>query len=421
MSTSHQEGLIDQYRVLDLTDAKAQLAGKVLADMGADVIKIEPPAGDPARNIPPFYQDDPHPEKSLYWWAYNTSKRGVTLDLATADGRDLFLRLVASADLVLESFTPGYLAGLRLGYDDLRAAKDDIVLVSLTPFGQTGPYSAYKATDFINVAMSGNMYLTGDADRPPVACQMPTTHFHACAETANAALMALWYRELHGEGQHVDVSIHEAMQFVAFSSPSMYAISGTRGSRSGARYTVQTPHGMTLQREIWPCKDGFVSFGLRGGPARIPGFRRLVQWMNEEGMGDDYLNGIDWDTYNNNLLPQQEIDAIVDPIQRFFMTKNAMELYDAALERVLMIAPVYNPRQQLADKHLQDRGFFVPVEHPELDASVTYPGFFAKADAAFIGIRRRAPLLGEHNAEILETELGLRRDQLVSLKEAGVI
>ena len=421
MTVDDAPGLIDQYRVLDLTDAKGQLAGKILADMGASVIKVEPPIGDSARNIPPFYQDDPASEKSLYWWAYNTSKRGITLDLETADGRDVFLKLVAKSDVVLESFTPGYLAGIGLGYDDLVEAKEDIILVSLTPFGQTGPYAQYKATDFINIAMSGNMYLTGDADRPPVACQMATTHYHSCAETANATLSALWFREVNGEGQHVDVSIHNAMQTVPLSGPSGFVLSGTKSRRSGARYTVNTPSGLTLQREVWPCKDGFVSFGLRGGPARIPPFQRLLQWMNEEGARCDFLKGIDWPNYDNNKLTQEEVDKMVEELTAFFMTKTSMELYEAAIEKGYMIAAVYNAASQLADKQLQDRDFFVPLEHPELKTSLTYPGSFVKSKDAFIGVRSRAPLIGEHNIEIFEGELGLRRDQLLTLKEAGII
>ncbi|MCI0770114.1 MAG: CoA transferase [Chloroflexi bacterium] len=421
MTPTGPPGLLDQFRVLDLTDAKGQLAGKILGDMGADVVKIEPPKGDPARNIPPFYGDDPNSEKSLYWWAYNTSKRGITLDLATADGQDLFKRLVREFDLVLESFAPGYLAGLGLGYDDLAQVKQDVIVVSLTPFGQTGPYSDFKVTDFITVAMSGNMFLTGDADRPPVACQMPTTYFHACAETANAALMALWYRDLHGEGQHVDVSIHEAMQFISYNGPTQFYLKGVKSKRTGARYAVEGPKGRTYQREIWPCKDGFVSFGLRGGPARIPGFQRLVQWMTEEGFGDDFLDGIDWPDYNNTAFDQDEVDRLVAPIERFFLSKTAMELYEAAVERVLMIAPVYNPAQQLADRHLKAREFFTELDHPELGRTVVYPGPFVKSDDGLVRLRRRAPLIGEHNVEVLEGELGLSRDQLVSLKEAGVI
>lgn len=421
MTTSNLPGLIEGFRILDLTDARGQLAGKVLADMGADVLKVEPPAGDPARSIPPFAQDDPDLEKGLFWWAYNTSKRGITLNLATADGQELFKRLAQKFDVVLESYPPGYLAGLGLGYDDLAKVKRDLIVVSLTPFGQTGPYASYIGDDFIMVAMSGNMYMTGDIDRAPLACQMPTTWYHACGETANATLSALWYRALHGEGQHVDIAIHETMQSVPYSAPAMYHLQKQKGKRSGARYTVRGPRGATLQREIWPCKDGCVSFGLRGGPARIPGFQRLVKWMNEEGFGDDFLNNINWATYNNNTMTQEEVDKLVAPIQRFFLAKTAKELYEAAIEKVLMIAPVYNPPQQLADRHLQARKFFVSVEHPELKKSYVYPRTFVQSQDAFVGVRRRAPRLGEHNIEIFEGELGLKREQLISLKEAGVI
>ncbi len=421
MTSNALPGLIDGVRVLDLTDAKGQLAGKVLADMGADVVKVEPPAGDPARTIPPFYHDEPDAEKSLFWWAYNASKRGITLDLSTADGQDLFKRLAAGFDVVLESFAPGHLAGLGLGYDDLARTNPDIILVSLTPFGQTGPYAAYKGDDLITVAMSGNMYMTGDIDRPPLACQMPTTWYHACAETANATLMALWHRDLHGEGQHVDVSIHESMQLLTYSAPTQFYLKGVRGRRSGARYTVAGPKGPTYQREIWPCGDGFISFGLRGGPARIPPFQRLVKWMNEEGFDTPFLSSIDWPKYNNTALTQDQVDQMVAELQRFFSAKTAKELYEAAVERVLMIAPVYNPAQQLADRHLQARRFFAEVEHAELKERIVYPGGFVKSDQAFVGIRRRAPRIGEHNIELLEGELGLKRQQLVSLKEAGVI
>jgi formyl-CoA transferase len=143
--------------------------------------------------------------------------------------------------------------------------------------------------------------------------------------------------------------------------------------------------------------------------------------MNEEGFGDDFINNINWATYNNNTMSQEEVDKLVAPIQRFFLAKTAKELYEAAIEKVLMIAPVYNPPQQLADRHLQARKFFVPIEHPELKKSFVYPRTFVQSQDALVGVRRRAPQLGEHNLEIFEGELGLKREQLISLKEAGVI
>ena len=165
--TDNSAGMLDQYRILDLTDEKGLLCAKLLGDLGADVIKIERPGGDPARNVGPFYHDEPDPEKSLFWFAFNTSKRGIILDIETAEGQGAFKRLVASADFVIESFPPGYMDKLGLGYLALEKINPGIILVSITPFGQTGPYRDYKTSDIVAWAMGGQMYSWGDADRPP--------------------------------------------------------------------------------------------------------------------------------------------------------------------------------------------------------------------------------------------------------------
>ncbi|MFC1948616.1 CoA transferase [Chloroflexota bacterium] len=167
------DGMLSPYRALDLTDEKGLLCGKILADLGADVIKIERPGGDPARNIGPFYHDEPDPEKSLYWFAYNTSKRGITLDIETTDGKEIFKQLVKNADFIIESFPPGYLDSIGLGYSALEKIKPDIILISITPFGQTGPYKDYKTSDIVAWAMGGEMAPFGDPDRPPHPYQPP--------------------------------------------------------------------------------------------------------------------------------------------------------------------------------------------------------------------------------------------------------
>ena len=167
--------LLAPYRVLDLTDERGLLAGKILADLGADVLQIEPPGGSPARKIGPFHGDDPQPEKSLFWWAYAANKRGITLDLEQKDGQALLEKLVAEADFLIESFTPGYLDGLGLGYQHLAEINPKLVMVSITPFGQDGPYSNYQATDIVGMALGGFMYLTGDEDRAPIRISFP--HF----------------------------------------------------------------------------------------------------------------------------------------------------------------------------------------------------------------------------------------------------
>src|SRR3972149_1678553 len=179
-----KEAPLSPYRVLDLAGETGLMCGKILGDGGADVIKIEPPGGDPARNIGPFYKDVPHAERSLYWWALNTSKRGVTLNLETADGQEIFNRLVPTADIIVETFDPGYLDSLELGYEELSAINPKVILVSITPFGQTGPYRDWKTADIVGQALGGYMYLNGDRERAPTKVGPPQAYFQAGAQGA---------------------------------------------------------------------------------------------------------------------------------------------------------------------------------------------------------------------------------------------
>lgn len=200
------EPMLAPYRVLDLTNDWGFLCGRLLADLGADVIKIEKPGGDLARNIGPFYHDIPHPEKSLYWFFYNANKRGITLNIGTADGREIFRKLVKAADFVIESFPPGYIDEMGLGYSVLSEVNPRIIMTSITPFGQTGPYSKYTASDIVSMASCGWMYKCGDPDRPPVQMGSPQACLHGATQAVAGTLMAHYYREMTGEGQHVDAS-----------------------------------------------------------------------------------------------------------------------------------------------------------------------------------------------------------------------
>ncbi len=204
------EGMLSPYRVLDLTDEKGIICGKMLGDLGADVIKVEKPGGDSARNIGPFYHNEVNPEKSLFWFAFNTSKRGITLDIETKKGQGVFKKLVKTADLVLESFPPGYLDKLGLGYSALEKINPRIIMVSITPFGQTGPYKDYKTSDIVAWAIGGRMQTIGDPDRRPLRISHYSQCFvHAGMEASVGALLALHYRDMTGQGQQVDVSTQD--------------------------------------------------------------------------------------------------------------------------------------------------------------------------------------------------------------------
>jgi crotonobetainyl-CoA:carnitine CoA-transferase CaiB-like acyl-CoA transferase len=409
-------GNLDGIRVLDLTTEPGFLTGMLLGELGADVVKIEPPAGDPARRRGPFWGGVDDPERSLLWLALNGSKRGITLDIDTPRGRDVFLELAARADVVLENERPGRMAERGLGWDVLHAKNPRLILSSLTPFGQTGPYAGWRASDLTAVAMSGNLHCTGDPDRAPVRCVMPVSYYHGGIEAAVGVAFALLARETTGRGQHVDVALQEAMVMPNMATASMAKMTGFRGARAGAFFR-QTK---SVQREIWPCKDGHVSFALRGGPARVPGLIAMTKYMTEHGMASEKLRAMDWKAYNHNLLSQDEVDELSREFGGFFLTKTMTELFQAACERNLMLAPANTAREILASDQQAARHFFVDVTH-EGRGVLRHPGPFAivtsaEPEATAVAIRRPAPRLGEHTDQVLG-ELGV---DVAALRREGV-
>jgi len=420
-------GMLSPYRILDLTDEKGLLCGKLLGDLGADVIKIERPGGDPARNTGPFYHDQADPEKSLFWFAFNTSKRGITLDIETADGKEIFKRLVKSADFVIESCPPGYMDKLDLGYSALEKLDPGIIMVSITPFGQTGPYKDYKAPDIVAWAMGGYMYPFGDVDRPPIRISHHSHAFlHAASEAAVGAMMALYHRELTGEGQHVDVSIQESVARLDMTPKwDMLGVSLRRGE-----WLASTN---LRARHVWPCKDGYVIWYYWAGPLASLWTRPFIEWIQEEGMADDFLLGINWETLG---VPQPDETATVEeivghvekvlaraeePTRKFFMAHTKTELHEGAVKRRLMICPVTTAPDIMESVQLAAREFWVDVEHPELGTTITYPGPWASSSELSPRISCRAPLIGEHNQEVYQKELGISREDLVKWKQAKVI
>ncbi len=380
-------------RVLDLTDETAFLAGKILGDMGADVVKVEPPGGDPARHRGPYLSGIADPERSLLWLALNTSKRGVTIDLAMDAGREKLRELANTADVLIESSAPGAMAALGLGHAALAASNPRLVYCAVTPFGQTGPYAQRRAHDLVVVAMGGNAAVTGDPDRPPVRCSLPTGYYHAAGEAALGVVMALYARETTGKGQLVDVSMQECQLQSLLSLPGQYALHQRRQRRLGPRI------GRT--REIWKALDGWVTFGLRGGPSRVPNLVATVGWMRECGALPEWLAKLDWKTYDHNALGDDEIARLEEAFAAFFRERTMRALYEEALRRRILLAPCNDAKEILAHPQLRDRELYVTLVYPELGASIEHPGFFACAEGAPVRIRRRAPRIGEHDAEIL--------------------
>jgi len=413
------ETMLSPYRALDLTDEKGLLCGKILGDMGADVIKLEKPGGDAARSIGPYYHDEPHPEKSLFWFSLNTSKRGITLDIETADGREIFKKLVKTADFVIESFPPGYLDKLGLDYTSLNKIKPGIILVSITPFGQTGPYRDYKTSDIVAWALSGEMSGWGDIDRPPVRISHHSqSYLNAAADGAIGALVALNQRWSTGKGQQIDVSIQEALSIMDGDNrnPAWSRNPGTVRKR-GEPAMAGAGHRTT---RLFACKDGYVSWS-HGGVSVLAPSLPLIKWMQAEGMSNEFLDNFDWSRPDFGAISQEEMDNIEGATAKFFMTKTKAELLEGAIKRDVMLYPVATTADMFDDVQLKARGFWVEVEHPELGVTITYPGAFGLCSETPPKISRRAPLIGEHNREIYEGELGITKEKLAVLKEAGVI
>ena len=408
--------MIADYRILDLTDEKGLLCGKLLGDLGADVIKIESPGGDEARRIGPFYQDDPDPEKSLFWFAMNTSKRGITLDIQTTAGQGLFRKLVRTADVVVESFPPGYMDELGLGYASLEMENPEIVMVSITPFGQDGPYRDYKAPDIVAWAMGGYMFPWTDADHPPIRVSHHSqAYLHGSAQAAAGAMMALFHRGTTGRGQHVDVSIHESIVLASYLLFTSWDLNGTLWDRS------TTGTSSTRLPQLWPCLDGYIVWLYWGGERAERRCKPLFEWMEEEGMASNFLRECDWLNLDLTQITEETVEAIAGPTREFFMKHTKAELMEGGVKRGIMMYPVSDVADMFASRQLAAREFFVDVGHPELGTTLSYPGPFFQASETPPGISCRAPLIGEHNSDIYERELGLSQAELAHLRRTAVI
>ena len=420
-----ENSVLGGYRVLDLTDEKGFMCGMLLGDLGADVIKIEKPGGDDARNIGPFYHDEPHPEKSLYWFALNRNKRGITLDIETADGREIFKELVKTADFVIETFPPGHMAKLGLGYTDLERLNPGIIMVSITDWGQDGPYveKGYKADEMVLWALGGEMWLCGDIDRAPVQLSCPQAYFHAGAEAAVAAMTAFYYRDISGEGQWADISIQECIPYLGMNTIIYNEINNLVIPRGTMKMGFPRRDGtMSPARMIWPVKDGYMAGFLVGGmlKAMSLGSRALVDWMDEEGMAEDLVL-VDWFNQDSMETPIETLQHQIDVTQRFLDTKTKAEVYERAVKDKIVFAPITDPKDLATNRQLHSRSFFVNIEHPELGDTITYCGPFVQFSETPMRRWFRAPLIGEHNVDIFEKELGFTREHLAALKQNKTI
>jgi crotonobetainyl-CoA:carnitine CoA-transferase CaiB-like acyl-CoA transferase len=413
-------------RVLDLTDEKGQLCGRILGDLGADIVKIEPPGGDSARKRGPFAGDIPDLEHSLPWWFANANKRGITLNIETTEGKELLRELVRKADLLIESFYPGFMGSLDLDYASLSQVNRRIVVTSITPFGKSGPYADHGATDLTLGSMGGWVYLFGDEDRVPVRLYPPQVYYYGCLHAAVGSLFAYYNAELTGEGQHVDVSLQESIVLALMNATETWNLHKVNVHHSGSSQMIgrRPPLTPLRQRRIFRCKDGFVAVLFGGGAfaGLTKSTKELVKLANEEGFALE-LKDFDWKKqYDLAQISQQEVVSIEEKIGEFLVTKTKAELLKESLERKILVCPVCSIEDVAENPQLIARQFWVKAEHPHYKNSlVTYPGFPLKLGDLSWRLRRQAPLIGEHNEEIYMELLGLKGDDLSLLSSYGVI
>ncbi|MDH3213550.1 MAG: CoA transferase [Myxococcales bacterium] len=395
-------------RVLELADEKGVYCGKLLADMGADVIKVERPGGDATRQIPPFVRDEPDPDGSLFFLYTNTSKRGVTLDLGRAEGQDLFRRLARTADLVVETFAPGRLDGLGLGYASLSAANPGLVLTSITGFGQTGPHRDFRPADIVASALGGSMYVTGEAEDPPVRLAGSQAYVAASVAAAASSLIALYHSSASGRGQHVDISIEEVTTSVThICGVGKWLDDGIIPRRSGTGLFASVPSG------TYPCRDGTVYLMVN----RPLHWKALAQWIHEETGNQEVLDPI-FEGPSSSRQPVRElIDVFVGDLTRRF-TVDA--IYHEAQRRHLAVTPLNTAAAVARDPHLAARSYCVEVEHPKA-GRLKQPGAPYRHSETPWSVSRPAPGVGQHNEDVFCGELGVPEATLHSFRSGGIL
>ena len=403
------EGFLPEYRVLDLADEKGVYCGKLLADLGAEVIKVEPPCGDKTRLRGPFFKNEVHPEKSLFFLYFNTSKGSITLDIEDPAGKEIFKKLVKASDVVVESFPVGYLASLGLDYPRLKRINPRLVMASITPYGQKGPLSGYKAEDINIFAMSGYMQLVGEPDQAPLVLGGEQTFYPGSQYAAVGTMAALFYRDgVSKKGQYVDVSMQEAMiSYWQEQTPvPMWQKTQENNTRVGAMDAMVTPCG------LYPCKDGWISLCV----VTPQEWDTLSKWIYEVTGNAEVLK----DEYKGGLISRMPVRDMVNVLVMEFTDKlTGREIFLEGQKRKVVVMPVNDVPSLVNDTQLNSRNFWVTLDHPVV-GKLKYPKGALYSDA--IGApTKAAPLLGEDNERIYCGELKYSKEDLTILRTTGVI
>lgn len=401
-----KDGALSAYRILDLSDSRAAYCTKLFADLGADVIKIERPEGDPGRTIPPFVDDIPHFEKSLYFLHRNAGKRGVTLNIETLDGKDIFMKLVKTADVLVENSPPDYMTDLGLDYPVLKEISPHLIAVSITEFGHSGPYKYRKGSNLVDFAMSGVMITSGYPGKEPCLCPGSPAYDAASLHANIAILAALYMRDTIKQGQFIDVSVHETSRLGLY--PWIVPNYSYALNPDGPPPTTETRMGPSIY-PVYPCKDGLIRV-IALTPRQWDALVRVLG-------SPEVLTLPDWRSFMYRIGNADDLYALVlEFTQKYTMA----ELFEAGKREGVPIAPILNIEKFYESPQTKARKYFVEVEHPAA-GKADYPGPPYKWSETPASIKRPAPCLGEHNIEIYCEELGFSKDDLVAFRGAGVV
>jgi crotonobetainyl-CoA:carnitine CoA-transferase CaiB-like acyl-CoA transferase len=401
------QGALTEYRVLDMADSRGAYYAKLLADLGADVIKIEAPGGDPGRSIPPFVGDEPHPEKSLYFLHRNANKRGVTLNLEAAEDKDVFKKLVKTADILVENFGPGYMDSHGLGYETSKELNPLLIMASITDFGQGGPYRDYKSSNLVHFAMSGVLITSGFPGKTP--CLIPGSQAYDSASLVAVigTLAALYMRSTTGEGQYIDISVHEASRICLYPwILSTYTHMLNEVKEGGVPPQVETRRGDSVY-PVYPCKDGYIRI-IALTPRQWDAMVRVLG-------SPEVLLLSEWRNFVYRIF---NADALYPIMTEYTMKYSMTELFEAGHREGVPIAPIFTIKDFISSPHTRARGSFVALDHP-VASRAEYPGPPYQWSEAPASIRRPSPCLGEHNQEILYEEPHISHHKPTALQSAG--
>lgn len=394
-------GFLKNICILDLADEKASFCTKLLADLGAYVIKVEKPGGDSSRRIGPFEEDSPHPEQSLSFQYNNTNKLGITLNIEHRDGQKIFTRLLKKADIVVETFPPGYLDKIALGFEKLKVENAQVILVSVTGFGQGGPRHHYKTCDLVASAFGGQMYVSGPPSSPlkPFGEQ---SYYTASLFAAIGILLALRKRAQTGKGEHIDISLQESVVS-----------------------TLEHVMVRYFSEQVVPKREGnlhwnrsFCILSCKGGHILLTPFQKwetLIEWLEGEGMAEDLKE----EKYRLEEYRRQNFDHILDVLQKWTKIHTLQELVELAQLMRFPWAPVFPPGKVLESPQLQARGFFGQSPPTEFRPSPLYPG--APYKGLPFNLRKKAPRIGEDNDQIYKEFLGFSDQEIAQLAAGKVI